>query len=164
LLGSTSEVARCGHLLGQSSLEAVGLLPLRQFKPTVGGVAVARLVIIRRFRGPWTVELDAARQIRNPAGYIGVDFIDDSSESPGFFVQFLDERDDGTAGFVLALTYLSPSGETEGAPTQIAWNASVARFQEFDLTRQPFGFKTEMPAPPHRSVRSRASTGGIAAR
>jgi len=82
-------------------------------------------------------------------GYIGIDYIDDSQQYPGFRALFSDRRSDGKAAFDLELSYLNPDGTTEGIATEISWNSATKRFQEFSVNRIPEGFQTELRNPPH---------------
>lgn len=105
-LGPDAEVGRCGHLVGGASLEAVAFIKLRRFADGRDGLPVSRLVILRRDNSHWSVALNIAKQIQNSSGYIGIDYIDDSLQYPGYRVAFLDRRADGKPAFVLKLSYL----------------------------------------------------------
>jgi len=148
-LGTGAEIAKCGHLVGGLSVEAVAFIRLERFKDNADGLPVKRLVILRTADSHWYTALDVAKEVQNPSGYIGIDYIDDSEQYPGFRAAFLDRRADGKVGFVLQLTYLRQDGTSEGLPMWIAWNPDVGRFQEFTVNEEPGGFVQEVKNPPH---------------
>jgi len=150
-LGSAAKILKCGDLTGQRSLEAVAAIPLKQYPTTDDGVAVSRLVVLLRQNTKWMVVLSADRKnwIRNTAGYIGIDFIDDSADFVGYRVTFSNEDVPAGAKFTIWLSYLSPTGRSEGVATEIKWNRSVRRFQEYRETQDPAGFRSEIKNPPH---------------
>lgn len=156
-LGPTASVLRCGHLTGGEALEVAAGTKLTQFKETKdGGIAVSKLVVLRRNGSQWFTEFTADKNwMRNNVGYIGLEFIDDSFRIFGYRVFFLDRRFDDAAGFTIRLEYMIPNGETdEGIPTEISWNPSVKRFQEFAYGEDPEGFRPEIVNPPHRQPRT----------
>ncbi len=88
--------------------------------------------------------------IRNPQGFIGIDFID-SDYRFGFALKFADERSDGTSGFTMYLTYLNQKRRPEGLPVEVSWNRKVSRFQEYAPNElDPPDFKAEIAHPPVR--------------
>ncbi|HJZ80431.1 MAG TPA: hypothetical protein VKD91_08795 [Pyrinomonadaceae bacterium] len=149
VLGPEAEVAKCGRLTEGSELESVAFIRLKQFAEGPDGIAVSRLVILQKVDSQWNLALDAAREIQNPTGYIGIDYIDDSQQYPGYRASFSDRRSDDKAAFDLELSYLNPDGTTEGIATEISWNSATKRFQEFSVNRIPEGFQTELRNPPH---------------
>ena len=151
-LGPTAEVLKCGKLTGREGLEAVAALRIRRLKQTPENVAVSRLVVLRRSRSGWKKELNVHREITNSAGYVGIDFIDDSSEYHGYYVSFSDHRSDDTPAFVMYLSEIEPNGDPEW-PVQIAWNPAVQRFQEYAGDRDPEGFRPELKNPSHKNLK-----------
>ena len=149
VLGPDAEVAKCGRLTAGSELESVAFIRLKQFAEGPDGIAVSRLVILQKVDSQWKLALDVAQQIQNPTGYIGIDYIDDSQQYPGFRALFSDRRSDGKAAFDLDLSYLNPDGTTEGIATEISWNPATKRFQEFSVNKEPEGFQKELRNPPH---------------
>lgn len=139
-------------------MEAVAFVRLKQFKVDRNGIPVSRLVIFRKVHSHWTVVLDAAKGIRNPVGYVGSDYIDDSYGYPGYRVSFSDRRSDDKPAFVLWLYFLGTDGEPEGIAAEISWNPAVGRFQEFGGGDQPpLRFLPELKNPPHiRSSRNKS--------
>ncbi|HET7441432.1 MAG TPA: hypothetical protein VFJ47_09030, partial [Terriglobales bacterium] len=93
---------------------------------------------------------------RNVVGYVGVDFIDDSDQRGRYRLSFFDEGSHETPGFTIAVIYLSPSGEDEGIPIEIAWNPAIGRFQEYTVDRDPEGFQPENKNPPHVRLRKKS--------
>ncbi len=145
----------CGHLTGTHALETVAVLGLPQFHENEDGIAVSKLIILRKRRSEWNIELTADREnwIRNGLGYIGVDFIDDSADFVGYRISFSGERSRRTPRFTVTFFYLSPKGHTEGVSLGVTWNPAVGRFQEYATNEDPTGFKPEVKNPPH--IRSR---------
>lgn len=154
-LGPDAEVLKCGHLTGTDALETVAVIRLKQFEETEDGVPISKFVFLRQEKSRWTVELSVDRKnwIKNSAGYIGIDFIDDSADFIGYRASFSDRRSDGFPGFTIYLYFLAPSGHNEGIATEVAWNPLVKRFQEFAYSQDPVGFRPEVKNPPH--IRSR---------
>jgi hypothetical protein len=157
VLGESASVLRCGNLTGSGALQALAVVPLSGFPQAQGTIAASRVVIIRRQGSEWVTELDAHKQITNPAGYIGLDFIDDSYLSRGYNLEISDRRSDDAPGLTLWLTYLDDKGQIEGVAVQVTWNPAVHRFQEFTTNQDPEGFRSEIKNPPHRKKRSAPS-------
>jgi hypothetical protein len=149
VLGPTAQVAKCGALLGGPSLQTVAFAKLKQFDENQNGIPVSRLVILRKVDSQWSVALDVDKQIQNPSGYVGIDYIDDSQVYPGFRVLLSDRRSDGKTALDLQLYYLGLDGKTEGVPVEISWNPVAGRFQEFSVNSEPEGFRAELKNPPH---------------
>jgi hypothetical protein len=155
VLGPSGEVAKCGHLLGLSSLEAVAFIRLERPGLDKSDLPVLRLVILRRTDSHWGVELDAKDLteggITNPSGYLEPQYIVDylpPQPYHGFVASFDDHRSDDTRGFVLYLAELGPPGDTDmGSDIEIAWNPAVGRFQEFVYDQDPKGFIPELKNP-----------------
>lgn len=153
-LGPDAEILKCGHLTGTDALEVVGAIRLTQFRATADGVPVSKLIVLQQQESRWVTELTADENaIRNPAGYIGVDFIDDSDKFSRYRVSFYDKDSHQVPGFTLAVFYLSPDGHNEGIPVEISWNPSVERFQEYTENHAPPGFQPENKNPPHIRTR-----------
>lgn len=150
-LGPDAEVAKCGHLTGGTTLEVVAFLRLKQFKENKDGIPVSRLVILRRVGATWSLVLDVDKQIKNPSGYVGIDFIDDDQDY--YFSGYralLDVRSDDPSAFALGLSFIKHDGEVdEGLPIDVSWNSAVGRFQEFNINKEPSGFQSETKNPPH---------------
>jgi len=150
-LGPAAKILKCGKLIGQRSLDAIAAIPLRQYPDTGDGIAVSSLVILQRQKTKWKVVLRADRKnwIRNSAGYIGIDFIDDSADFVGYRVSFSNEEAPAAPKFTIWLSYLRRSGHSEGIATEIKWNPSIRKFQEYTDTQDPAGFRSEIKNPPH---------------
>jgi hypothetical protein len=149
VLGTDGQVAKYGHLVGQKSVEVVAYTRIKKFKQNSEGVPISKLVVLQKNNSHWDVVLNVSKEIKNPFGYIGLDYIDDSQDYPGFRVSFSDHRSDGVRAFVILLFYIGTNGEIEGIPTEVSWNGMVARFQEFSVNEAPEGFKPELKNPPH---------------
>jgi len=130
-------------------MDSIAFVRLKQFSEDQNGIPVSRLVILQKVDSQWKTALDAARQIQNPAGYVGIDYIDDSQQYLGYRANFLDRRSDGKPAFLVQLSYLRTDGKPEGVPIEISWNPTAGRFQEFSVNQEPEGFKTELKNPPH---------------
>lgn len=63
-LGVDAQVAKCGHLIGDSSLVVVAVVRLEQpgnrKQNADGGTTVSRLVILQKGGSEWRTELDAS--------------------------------------------------------------------------------------------------------
>ena len=135
-LGPAAQVAKCGDLTGTGELEVAAFVRLKELRTTADGIPLSKLVVLRQEKSRWVVELAADQKPpRNPVGYIGIDYIDDSRELGLYRVSFYDEGSHEIPGFTIDLFYLSPRGQNEGIPVEIAWNRSLARFQEYTPPR-----------------------------
>jgi hypothetical protein len=149
-LGPDVQVAKYGHLIGQKSVEVVAYTKHKKSKKYSSGVAVSKLVVLQKKNSHWDAVLNVSKQLLNPFGYIGIDFIDDSQEYPGWLVSFYDQRPDDVTGFSMSFGYLRSDGEVEGISVEISWNPAADRFQEFVINEAPEGFRSEIKNPPHR--------------
>jgi hypothetical protein len=113
------------------------------------GLAVSQLAILRHEPSGWRVVLTASKEVQNEAGYVGIDYIDDSSPNFGYRVLFPDQRDDGKKVFSISLSYMRKDGNTDGIPLEISWDSAVGRYREFGVNSDPPGFKPEIKNPPH---------------
>jgi len=100
----------------------------------------------------WEPELkaDANDEITNGAGYVGIDFIDDSRPIPYYRVNFSSSwgaRDPSL--FTIVLVSMNRDGkiDPEDAGTAIGWNPEVGRFQEIEPNGEEFA--PEVKAPKH---------------
>ena len=151
VLGDSASVLRCGDLTARGGLEAIAVTPLSGVTQSQGQVAVSRVVVIRKGSSRWSTELNAQKQITNPVGYLGIDYIDDSYSPPGYLLAVQDHRSDNSPGLTLWFTEISPKGENdEATPIEVSWNPAVSRFQEFTTNQDPQGFRSEIKNPPHR--------------
>lgn len=150
VLGECIEVLRCGNLNNTTVLETVAAIRKGPSHNGTNGVFVSQLVILRQEPSGWEKALTASRQISNSEGYIGIDYIDDSTSYWGYSVQFHDHRADGKAAFVLSLRYMSSERDTDEFPVDITWNEHAGRYQEFSMNYDPLGFKPELKNPSHR--------------
>lgn len=148
------KIVRSGDLIGDGAREyvAVRMLPQQPKK----GMYVSRLVIARAKAGSCSIVLDAGKNgPKNPAGYIGIEFIDDGAEFYGYEVEFASDSRDRTSDSErkgdIYLTWLNPNREPEGEDVAIGWNAKVGRYQEYNLEDDNSSqtFKTELRSPPH---------------
>jgi hypothetical protein len=149
ILGAEAQVAKYGNLLKKKSIEVVAYTKLNTSKTGSKGISASRLVVLQKTNTHWDIILDASKQIKNQSGFIGIEYIDDSQDYPGYLVSFFDKRSDGVSGFSIQLSYLRRDGEVEGIPIEISWNPAVDRFQEFVINEAPEGFRNEIKNPPH---------------
>jgi hypothetical protein len=146
LIGPKAELLRFGHLSVGAPLE--GVVILRLGKTSNGTVPVGRLIILRLNGSDWTMAFDAEREMTNPAGYVGIDYIDDDFKFEGYDVALDDRGSDAKARFTLYFTLLGPD---PGWPTEVGWNKVTGRYQEVsnDAADKAL-FKQELKDPPHR--------------
>ena len=91
-LGSRAVMLRCGHLSDAANLDAVAALRVPGLKEdNERGVPISKLLILRRGQLGWQRALAVDKEITNSAGYVGIDFIDDSHLFPYFRVSFSDQ-------------------------------------------------------------------------
>lgn len=110
LLGVGAEVLKCGLLTGSSTLQAVGAMKISRFVASEAGWPVSHLIVAQSDGGRWHVVLSASKDwIKNEAGYVGIEFIDDSYRFPGYWAA-VNKRDDGRPGILISLTYMRPNG------------------------------------------------------
>jgi hypothetical protein len=113
-------------------------------------VRVRRGFVVQKEGAIWRDLLLFEDNVRNPKGFVGIDFIDPDF-SFGFAVKVANERSDGTPGFTIYLAYLNRKLEPEGLPIQVSWNQKVNRFQEYAPNElDPPDFKPEIAHPPIR--------------
>jgi hypothetical protein len=149
------KILRSGDLIGDGSREYVAARMLT--KQPRKGIYVSRLVIARAQHGHCSIILDAGKNgPKNPAGYIGIEFIDDGGDFYGYAVKFgSDVRDSTGEKGDLYLSWLNPQHEPEGMGIEIGWNKKIGRYQEYrdKDDSSPEMFKTELPNPRHINSR-----------
>jgi hypothetical protein len=139
-------VLRCGEINVPGVQEVVAVLPAKYPQSPDKYSAIWKMVILRHEPSGWRAELTASRKIQNEAGYIGLDYIDDSFRFMGYQLSFLDESPDKKRGFGADLVLIEKEdGGSEATSTGIAWNPAVGRYQEWN----PDGFRAEIKNPPH---------------
>jgi hypothetical protein len=147
-------VLKCGHFAEGNALEVVAGVKLAQLNEMRDRVSVSKLGVLRLNGTMWQVEFIAdENRMRNNIGYVGLEFIDDSFPIYGYRVSISNHRSDGVTDFTIWLDYLSKDGITKGSPTEISWNSSLRRFQEFAYGQELEGFRTEVINP--RRIRQR---------
>jgi hypothetical protein len=145
-LGTEAEVVRCGELNTPGILEVVAVLPAKFPPSKETGLTIQKLVILRREPTGWRTALTAFKDIQNDAGYVGIDFIDDTSPSFGYRVDFSDQK----GGFGISFLYIeNANGADSGWPIEVDWNPDVGRYQEWAFGQNPEGFRPEIENPPH---------------
>jgi hypothetical protein len=148
LLGSKAEILHYGDVSKNGKIEAVAIARLAPDATVRKDILVSRAMILRREGSEWSVVLDATEQIKNEQGYIGLDYIDESSGFYGYRLSLDDRRGDDQPAFTIYLTDLGPDKEPQGAATEINWNPNVGRYQEFSYGDYPAVFKPEVKNPP----------------
>jgi hypothetical protein len=121
-IGQGAVVLKCGFLNEPAVLEVVAGLTKQPQRATDKRILVSKVVLLRREPRGWRVALAVSKQIQNERGFIGIDFIDDSSPFWGYAVQFHAHRADDKAGFVLSLSYMAASKDDSEVPVDISWN------------------------------------------
>jgi hypothetical protein len=145
VLGPSAKVLKCGELNQAGVLESVAAITVTPKSHAVHGVFARDLVILRRDAGDWKIALRASRLIRNDAGYVGLEYIDDCSPFWGDALNFSDTRPDGKKAFTLSIQWRAFENDTDPWPTDIAWDDAVGRYRE--VTGD--GFQPEVKNPPH---------------
>lgn len=147
-LGKSAVALRCGDLTGGGKLEVLGVVPLKDGSSRTKETLVSRAAVLRLEASGTVNELDVEKNFfRNPVGYVGIDFIDDSP-SYGFQLE-ADPLSDSIPTFTLSLTFLNDKLQPEGVPVDITWNPKAQRFQEYVTNQDPEGFRPEIQNPPH---------------
>jgi hypothetical protein len=145
-LGTKAQVLRCGELNTPGVQEVVAVLPAKYPQSPDNYSAIWKMVILRRELSGWRTELTASREVQNDAGYIGLDYIDDSFRFMGYQLNLSGERSDKTRALDIDLFYIERAdGGSDASSTNIAWNPAVGRYQEW----YPEGFRPEIKNPPH---------------
>ena len=152
-LGPGAVVLRYGHLSTTTASEALAVVKLASAPTHRECVPVSRAAVFRLEKSGWKIALDAAKEIRNTEGYIGLSYIDDAHVLYGYCLSTTDKRSDGVPAFSLYLSSLERDG-TEGLPTEISWNQSVGRYQEVTANAGS-RFKPELKNPPHIHSRTK---------
>jgi hypothetical protein len=140
-------VLRCGELNQAGILEAVAAILVRPKSHPAQGIFARDLVILRRSAGEWKTSPRASRIVRNDAGYVGIDYIDDTSPFWGNCINFYDTRPDGKKAFTISIQWRASENDTDPQPTDIAWDNTAGRYREIIAD----GFQIEVKKPPHRS-------------
>lgn len=150
-LGSFVIVLKCGELAGIPGLRTIAAIPLQPFHEDAVSIPFSKLMVLHEAGDTWNTELTADTLIRSPAGYIGIEFIDDSSSPARQRVSFSDRRSDDSAGFAIYFNESYPDGD-ESWSIEVAWNPAVQRFQEYSTDHDPTGFRPEIKNPPHKNL------------
>jgi hypothetical protein len=102
-----------GDLNRTGTPEAIAGVRLRRFADKANGIPLISLAVLRRIGNSWIPVLRGDRQVRNEAGYIGIDYVDDRFAFYGYRILLTDRRSDGSVGFTIALTYMDRMGSPE---------------------------------------------------
>jgi hypothetical protein len=149
-LSSQAKVLRCGAFNSPGVQEVVAVLPANFPTKNGDGVAIRKMVILRKEPSGWRLALTAAREVRNEAGYVGLNYIDDYSHYFGYWLTLSDTRPDGTKAMLIDLLDIEKAdGTSEASSTEFAWNPKVGRYQEWAYDQDPQGFRREIKNPPH---------------
>jgi hypothetical protein len=145
-------VVKCGSI-HDSVLEVVAIARVRGIQESRQGIPISRLVILKQQSGQWVSELNIQEEITNEAGYVGIDFIDDSHSTPFYRLKTSDNGarwgDRQPTQFTLVLLPMSRAGKVDSGDLGIGigWNSSASRFQEIDPSGMQF--ETEIKKPKH---------------
>lgn len=148
LLGPTAEIVKYGHFIDSKNLDAIAVTRIRTNSAGTR-LLISNLAALRLTRTGWQRLLRVSNYITNDAGYIGIDYTEDSP-SFNYELELANKRSDGTPGFVLTFTFLTRKLERDGLPIEVGWNPAVGRYQEFSPNGE--GFLPELKNPPHRHV------------
>jgi hypothetical protein len=141
---------RCGELNTPGIQEVIAVLPYK-LPPSKGdSIPIRKLVILRKEPSGWRTSLTAAREVKNEAGYIGLDYIDDDFHYFGFWLTISDAHLNGAKEMLIDLLDIeNADGSSEASSTEFAWNPAVGRYQEWAYDQDPERFRTEIKNPPH---------------
>jgi hypothetical protein len=149
-LGPDAVMLKCGHLSDTGHLEAVAAIRVRGLKDDKDGIPISKLMILRRDKSQWNLELNVDKEITNSAGYVRSEIIDDSHPFPYYRVCLIDNLGNcDPSKSILGLTAMSRKGKIVKGEIGIAirWNPAVGRFQEMEP--QGEGFAPEEKNPKH---------------
>jgi hypothetical protein len=150
-LGPEAVMLKCGHLSDAGHLEAVAAIRVRGLKDDKAGIPISKLKILRRAKSQWNLELNIDKEITNSAGYIGIDYIDDSTSFVFYRGEISDRRaiwgDREPSQFILALDFMNRAGKVDegGIGIGIGWNPAVGRFQEIEPNGEEFAPERKNP-------------------
>lgn len=134
--------------IAERTYQCLAVVPLGQSKTSNDSLPIRRGVMLEFRDGRWSKVLDISRNIRNGAGYIGIDYLD-TGTNYGYSLSLSDKRSDNVRQFTLFLTHLNDKRQIEGIPIEISWNAALGRYQEFAPNElDPPGYKLEIANPP----------------
>jgi len=145
-------MVKCGSI-HDSALEVVAIVRVQGLREDSDGIPISRLAILKRQSGRWVSELNVNEEITNEAGYVGIDFIDDSHSAPYYRLKTSDKGarwgDRQPSQFTLVFLSMSRAGKVdpEDLGTGIGWNPAVSRFQEIGPSGDEF--VTEVKNPKH---------------
>ena len=149
LFGPNSEMLKCGRFSDRDHLEAVVAIRVHGLNDNKDGIPVSKLAILRRSNARWEAALNVdGDRGTNSAGFVGINFIDDSHPFPyyrAFFPSQWGSR--SQSEFTLGLRSMTRDGKVdeEGSPTAIGWNPVVGRFQEIEPNGEEFAPETKAP-------------------
>jgi hypothetical protein len=148
-LGSSVIVVKCGELNSPGVLEVLAALKA-DFSSRPTSIAIRKMVILRKNPSGWHTSLTVGREIRNEAGYVGIDYIDDYYHFHGYWLTLSEKPLGPKAGLSFSLLNTdSADGSSEQVSTEIAWNPNVGRYQEWTYFKDPAGFASEIKHPQH---------------
>jgi hypothetical protein len=149
-LGLSAEVLKCGHLNDPQVLEVIAAIRVKTITTHKGFVPISQMAVLRETHSNWTPALAVHDYITNEAGYLAMDYVDDSVKTQLFAVAFEHGIDWGGGkegeNFLIELYYIDPKGFEEGISVGVAWNPVIGRYQELDDGGD--GFKPELKNPP----------------
>jgi len=153
-LGPKAIVLGYGNIGTKEDEEAFAALRLESIRASKGCIPVTEIVIMRQGSDGWRTIFEARRhmQIKNPEGFVGIEYIDDSFDYPGFCLDITTRKP--SEPFSFALTFLKNGGIGEGLQLYIGWNSAVRRYQSMTYENPPT-FEPEIKNPPHINVGKR---------
>jgi hypothetical protein len=131
------------------TLEAVVAVPLKPDREDC--VPVSRLLVLRHDPTGWKPAFEAGphSEIKNPEGYVGIDYIDDSDLYPSYCLKISDAK--GGQPFLISISFIASDDQVDegGIPLDIAWNSKVLRYLEIVSGDGPVVFAAEKKDVPH---------------
>jgi hypothetical protein len=148
--GPKLQIIRSGDLIGDGAREYVAAQRM-ELQPKKG-FYISRLLVVRTQAGHCAIVLDVGKDgPKNPKGYVGIEYIDDSASFYGYKFEFgtvpKDPEFKQNYKCLLFFDWLNNKHEPEGEGLIIAWNETVGRFQEVDSSWD--FFKPEVVNPSH---------------
>jgi hypothetical protein len=149
VLGPGAEVLKCGHLNSRDVLEAVAIQRKHKRHGKDRDIFAARLVILRQGKSGWTTALDVSRGLKNDAGYIATDYIDNDAPLWGYRVKLHDTLpDDRLRQFTVEVAVMHDEKDGFSSGTEISWDRQVGRYREYNVYSGSGAFQPESRNPP----------------
>jgi hypothetical protein len=122
-------IGRCDVFQPHGIIQAVVEWPEGRPNPEFG-LPVNRLEVFRKTGGPWQEVLKIDEQVKNPFGYIGIDYIDPHASSI-YWISF-SKTVTNPSDFRIYVVYSTPNGRPDAGavPLEIGWNEALRCYEE----------------------------------